>query len=177
MADLDLPSGAAAGRLRRLHRERGAEQFPAPARVLVDAGDLDRTEKTLILFRHAKAAALPRRHPPQACSPRAGDRRRRHFTPERIRRLIARLRGGDADVASAATTELTTATDAMAISFSTLGAEHSDLLLALLDTPPGPAVTERELVSSLRRHHEGSLSHRPAELVDRLADHFLRVLS
>jgi hypothetical protein len=27
--------------LGRLHRERGAERFPTPARVLVDAGDLD----------------------------------------------------------------------------------------------------------------------------------------
>ena len=79
-------------------------------------------------------------------------------------------------MAAAATTELTTATEAMATSFSTLGAEHRDLLLALLDTPPGP-VAERELVAALRRHHEGSLSQPPAELVDRLADHFLRVLS
>src|SRR5450755_3395745 len=45
--------------LRRLHRERGAERFPAPGRVLVDAGDLSVGEKTLILFRHAKAAELP----------------------------------------------------------------------------------------------------------------------
>src|ERR1700761_8721992 len=41
--------------LHRLHQERGAERFPAPARVLVDAADLDAEEKVLILFRHAKA--------------------------------------------------------------------------------------------------------------------------
>ena len=56
----------------------------------------------------------------------------------------------------------------------TLAREHRDLLVALLDTPPGP-VPERELVAALRRHHDGSLSHQPAELVDRLTDHFLRV--
>jgi hypothetical protein len=36
-------------------------------------------------------------------------------------------------------------------------------------------VADRELVAALRRHHDGSLSHPPRELVDRLADHFLRV--
>ena len=162
--------------LRRLHRERGAERFPAPARVLVDAGDLDVVEKTLILFRHAKAAPLPKvirgwvrdEGPEIVANP--------HFTPERIRRLIARLSRGERDVMMAVRAELTRATEAMEASFQTLGIEHRDLLVALLDTPPGP-VPERELAAALRRHHDGSLSHPPAELVDRLADHFLRVLA
>ncbi len=160
--------------LRRLHRERGAGQFPAPARVLVDAGDLDPVEKTLILFRHAKAAALPAAV--NRLLLRYGNEivDNDHFTPERIRRLIARLRAGETDVASAIETELTTATEAMSTSFATLGQEHRDLLVALLDTPPGP-VAERELAAAVRRHHDGSLSHPPAELVDRLTDHFLRV--
>jgi hypothetical protein len=162
--------------LRRLHRERGAERFPAPARVLVDAGDLDVVEKTLILFRHAKAAPLPsavrnwvRNAGPDIVA-------NQHFTPERIRRLIARLSRGETDVMMAVQAELTRATEAMEASFETLGIEHRDLLVALLDTPPGP-VPERELAAALRRHHDGSLSHPPAELVDRLADHFLRVLA
>ena len=162
--------------LRRLHRERGAEHFPSPARVLVDAGDLDIAEKTLILFRHAKAAGLS---PPA----RRGLRElgstivaEPHFTPERIRRLVARVRTGEADVARAAATELTTPTEAMATSFAALSREHRDLLVALLDTPPGP-VSERDLVAALRRHHDGPLSRAPVEIVDRLADHFLRVLT
>ena len=160
--------------LRRLHRERGAERFPAPARVLVDASDLDPVEKTLILFRHAKAAALPSaaRGSLRLYGPEVVDDQ--HFTPERIRRLIARLHSGEWHVAEAIRTELTTATEAMATSFATLGQEHRDLLVALLDTPPGP-VAERELVAAVRRHHDGSLSRPPAELVDRLTDHFLRV--
>ena len=160
--------------LRRLHRERGGERFPAPARVLVDASDLDPVEKTLILFRHAKAASLAtaERRGLQVHGPEIVDND--HFTPERIRRLIARLRSGEWDVLQAIGTELTTATEAMATSFATLGQEHRDLLVALLDTPPGP-VAERELVAAIRRHHDGSLSKPPAELVDRLTDHFLRV--
>lgn len=162
--------------LRRLHRERGAERFPSPARVLVDASDLDLAEKTLILFRHAKAAPLPelvraalrRLGPGIVAEP--------HFTPERIRRLVLALRRGEADVTAAATAELSTATEAMAASFDALSAEHRDLLVALLDAPPAP-VSERDLVMALRRHHDGALSRQPAELVDRLADHFLRVLT
>ncbi len=160
--------------LHRLHSERGAERFPAPARVLVDAGILDAEEKVLILFRHAKQADLPdsvcaglRTSGPEiVASPT--------FTPERIRRLVHRLSRGDRNVSHAADIELTTPTEAMATSFGALGDEHRDLLVALLDTPPGP-VPERELVSALRRHHHGSLSRPPLHLVDRLADHFLRV--
>jgi hypothetical protein len=162
--------------LRRLHRERGAERFPAPARVLVDAGDLDASEKALILFRHAKAARLPDSIRRQLRVLGAAIVENRHFTPERIRRLSRALSRGQWDVGTAMRTELTTATGAMATSFGTLADEHRDLLVALLDTPPGP-VPERELVAALRRHHDGSLSHPPAELVDRLADHFLRVLA
>lgn len=160
--------------LHRLHQERGAERFPAPARVLVDAADLDAEEKVLILFRHAKAADLRQftrrglyRSGPMIVSTDT-------FTPERIRRLVVRLARGDLDVVSAAEAELTTPTEAMATSLDALADEHRDLLIALLDTPPG-AVADRELVAALRRHHDGSLSHPPRELVDRLADHFLRV--
>ncbi|MFZ1993852.1 MAG: hypothetical protein WAU75_07065 [Solirubrobacteraceae bacterium] len=160
--------------LRRLHQERGAERFPAPARVLVDASALDLEEKVLILFRHAKTAELPEstRHSLRACGPEIVANAT--FTPERIRRLVLRLGRGDRNVSRAADVELTTPTEAMATSFGALGDEHRDLLVALLDTPPGP-VPERELVSALRRHHDGSLSRPPLQLVDRLADHFLRV--
>jgi conflict system STAND superfamily ATPase len=162
--------------LRRLHRERGAERFPTPARVLIDAGDLDPADKTLILFRHAKAAQLPGsvRHRLQRHGREIVENR--HFTPERIRRLVAAVGGGEQRVGDAIEAQLTTATEAMATSLATLGEEHRDLLVALLDTAPGP-VAERDLVAALRRHHDGSLSHPPAELVDRLADHFLRVLA
>jgi conflict system STAND superfamily ATPase len=160
--------------LGRLHQERGAERFPAPARVLVDASILDIEEKVLILFRHAKAAELPKaiRSGLTAWGPRIVENAT--FTPERIRRLVLRLGRGDLSVSQAADVELTTPTEAMASSFGALGAEHRDVLVALLDTPPGP-VPERELVSALRRHHHGSLSRAPLDLVDRLADHFLRV--
>jgi uncharacterized protein (DUF1778 family) len=165
--------------LGRLHRERGAERFPAPAEVMVDAGALDAAEKTLILFRHAKAADL---------SPWIRDQVRihgsaivahRHFTPERIRRLVATLnvsaRDDRPDLEALVAHELARASRAMATSFAALGDEHRDLLIAMLDTPPGP-VSDHDLAAALRRHHDGALSRSPNELVDRMADHFLRVL-
>jgi hypothetical protein len=164
--------------LRLLHRERGAERFPSPARVLVDAAALDPAEKALILFRHAKAAELET----AVCDSLRSHGREivenRHFTPERIRRLIAELSSGPGriDVAGAVQRQLTTATEEMSTSFGTLAAEHRDLLVAMLDSPPGP-VPERELTAALRRHHDGWLPHAPGELVDRLADHFVRVIA
>ena len=165
--------------LDRLHRERGAERFPAPGEVLVDAGQLDPAEKTLIVFRHAKAADLPdaTRAAIRASGPQIVAHR--HFTPERIRRLVAGVKllsPGPVDLARLVGSELANSTEAMAMSFAALSVEHRDLLVSMLDTPPGP-VTERDLTHALRRHHAGALPHPPAELVDRLTDHFLRVLA
>jgi hypothetical protein len=162
--------------LGRLHRERGAERFPSPGEVLVDASKLDVAEKTLILFRHAKAAELPPET--RAWLKHAGAEivAHPHFTPERIRRFVARLAVIPAQaitVPGIVRRELTDPTDAMTASFSSLGAEHRDLLIAMLDTPPGP-VSERDLTDALRRHHDGALPQAPAALVDRLTDHFLR---
>ena len=165
--------------LGRIHRERGAERFPAPGEVLVDASALDVAEKTLILFRHAKAAELS--HELRLWLERAGAEivDEPHFTPERIRRLIARLKDltePEMTVSGLMRRELADPTEAMATSFHTLEAEHKDLLVAMLDAPPGP-VPERELVDALRRHHDGALRRPPVELVDRLRDHFLRTLA
>jgi len=164
--------------LGRLHRERGAERFPAPAEVLVDAAALDPAEKTLILFRHAKAAELPAARRDAIRASGAELVAHPHFTPERIRRLIAAVKSparGASELAELSSDALADVTEAMATSFAALGDEHRDLLVAMLDTPAGP-VTERDLTAALRRHHDGALPHPPAELVDRLTDHFLRVL-
>jgi hypothetical protein len=169
--------------LRRVQRERGSEHFPAPGEVLVDAGDLDLAEKTLILFRHAKArgaSGAARRLLRSTALPIV---EHPHFTPERIRRFVTdrlealpqiALEDGPERVRDDLERELASPTDAMRTSFRALESEHRELLIALLDAPAG-LIDERELAATVRRHHAGGLSRPPGELIDRLTDHFLRV--
>lgn len=166
--------------LRRIHREHGVERFPQPVEVGVDAAALDLTERALILFRHARAACLPR--PAVLTVQHFGYDivSHEHFTPERIRRFVGgRLHGfagvSDVDVGSAVAREIREPTEAMAASYRSLSPELRGILLALLDAPPGP-VTERELVASVRRHCPDGLAEPLAATVDRLADQFVRVL-
>ena len=168
--------------LRRIHREHGVERFPAPAQVQVDAASLEIAEKAVILYRHARAARLPaaavsliQAHGWQIVS-------HRHFTPERIRRLVGtRLQlEGDSrydstEIDAIVDAQIREPTPAMAVSFRALAPEHRAVLVAMLDTPPG-LVPERELISSVRRHLHEARARAPAELLDRLTDHFLRVV-
>ena len=167
--------------LRRVHREHGVERFPQPAQVQIDAVDLDVTEKALILFRHAKAASLPADAVELVKAEGWAIVAHPHFTPERIRRFVAvRLLelsaelGREAEIEAAVAAEIREPTEAMAVSLRALSDQHRTLLVALLDTPPGPVV-ERELAAACRRHSRAGLTQQPAELVDRLTDHFLRL--
>jgi conflict system STAND superfamily ATPase len=168
--------------LRRVQRERGSERFPAPGEVLVDASDLDLVEKTLILFRHAKARGASGKARALLRSTALSIVEHPHFTPERIRRFVGgrldqlpQLAGdGEARLLWMVERELASPTDAMRTSFRALEREHRDLLIALLDAPAG-LIDERELTATVRRHHAGGLSRPPGELIDRLTDHFLRI--
>src|SRR3954451_1044110 len=166
------PAPFAAG-LRRVHRERGLERFPDPGAVQVDASRLTVEEKVLILFRHARAAGLDehsRRFVQVYGEAIVGHR---YFTPERIRRLALRI-GESAEPDGRWLDEaLRNPTTAMQASLDALEDEHRHLLVALLDAPPS-WVSERDLTRALRRHHPGGLTRSPHELIDRLADHFLR---
>jgi hypothetical protein len=168
------PAPLAAG-LRRVHRERGLERFPDPGSVQVDASRLTVEEKALILFRHVRAARLGRRRRRYVQS--VGERvvAHRYFTPERIRRFAVAVRPPDEGfVRPSIDAALRHPTEAMRSSLGALEGEHRDLLVALLDAPAG-WVSERDLARALRRHHPGGLTRAPHELIDRLADHFLRV--
>lgn len=177
--------------LRRVQRERGSERFPAPGEVLVDASDLDLSEKTLILFRHVKDHAVdgPARDLVRSAALTIVEHA--HFTPERIRRFVsdrldelvavARQRGWAPDgvrtlLFRTVERELATPTPQMATSFRALEKEHRLLLIALLDTPAG-LTDERELAATVRRHCPAGLSRPPHELIDRVTDHFLRISS
>jgi hypothetical protein len=168
--------------LRRIRREHGIERFPAPAQVQVDAASLEVAEKALILYRHARAARLPA---PAIALVRAHGWRivsHSHFTPERIRRLVASRVHLEEDalldptaVDNLVDAQIREPTLAMAASFDALASEHRAILVAMLDTPPGP-VSERELTSAVRRHLHEQHARAPRELIDRLTDHFLRLV-
>ena len=105
-----------------------------------------------------------------------------HFTPERIRRLVgARLQlegqapSDPTDIDAMVDAQIREPTPAMAASFRALAPEHRAVLVAMLDTPPGP-VPERDLISSVRRHLHEVQARAPTDLLDRLTDHFLRVV-
>ena len=167
--------------LRRVQRERGSERFPAPGEVLVDASELDLAEMTLILFRHVKAHESDEAARNLVRSAGLSIVEHPHFTPERIRRLVVERLDALApavttlgDVFAVVESELARPTDAMRHSFRALEEEHRELLVALLDAPAG-LIDERELTATVRRHHAGGLRRPPCEVIDRLADHFLRI--
>lgn len=63
----------------------------------------------------------------------------------------------------------------MVASFKALSPEHRALLVGLVDQAPGP-VSERDLAHAACRHAPAGLASLPSVLVDRLADHFIRVV-
>jgi hypothetical protein len=167
------PAPLAAG-LRRVHRERGLERFPDPGSVQVDASRLSVEEKVLILFRHARAAGLDEHRRRFIQTYGQAIVAHRYFTPERIRRLAHAIGDSIEPTGDWLDGVLRNPTAAMKASLDALEDEHRDLLVALLDAPPS-WVSERDLTRALRRHHPGGLRQAPHELIDRLADHFLRV--
>jgi hypothetical protein len=168
--------------LGRIQREHGVERFPRPAEVNVDASALDVEEKATILLRHAQAALLecPASELVRIYGTQIVDHP--HFTPERIRRFVRvrlpELRAQETSpfrIETAIACEIAEPTEAMTASFAALAPEHRGLLVALVDCPPG-AVRERDLAQAMRRHSPGGLSQPVKELVDRLTDHFVRLV-
>ena len=178
--------------LARVHREHGVERFPRPAEIQVDAAALDLEEKALILYRHARAAGLQEPAIRLVQTHGAEIVEHEHFTPERIKRFVATRLAPLAEATSRLAelagvppsqtvlaleidAEIAEPTAAMAASFAALSPEHRLLLVALVDQPPGP-VPERELATAARRHARDGFPRPPSVLVDRITDHFIRLV-
>lgn len=164
--------------LAKMHLQGRAEHFPQPGEVLVNAADLSRNERALILYRHAKHAGLATaaKEIVKAHARLIVDNE--HFTPERARRFVqqtlpelVRTNASPERIRSAVVQEIEQPTVSMKKSFSALSAEHQGVLIAMLDAGSG-GVTRQALADALQRQ-SGSASQL-ARLTDDLASHFLR---
>ncbi len=117
-------------------------RFPELGEVVVNAGNFKTTEKARVLYRHAKAVGL-------GAAPKAIVKKHavmivnhKHFTPERIRRLVEDLvpiLGLDGSLSDEAVTDrlsdaLSNPTKQMQVSFRKLPVSHRWFMFALLET-------------------------------------------
>jgi hypothetical protein len=163
--------------LRRIHRERGGERFPQPAAVQVDAADLSPPEKTLILYRHTRAADLTPAQRRLTYEHGRAIVAHPHFTPERIRRSSpaacaswTRARRGRGRGCRA---ERADAGDGRPLTPRSPRSTRAAAGNARLAARPGRRARPRGRAAPAR---EQRLSHAPVDLVERLTDHFVRVL-
>jgi hypothetical protein len=159
-----------------------AGNFPRPGEVVVNASNIERDEKALILYRHARAANL---------NPAAKAIIRKnassiidssHFTPERTRRLvldslpelslkIALPKTSDIDLREELMKAIEHPTDRMRKAFQKLEKAHKWMLIALLDCDRGASLADLDV--AFRRFAE---TRRPiAEEARLLEEAFLEV--
>jgi len=166
--------------LQKLHLQGKAESFPDPAKVLVKASDLSIVEKTMMLYRHARAADL---NDKARALVRAHGRtivEHDHFTPFRVRRFVRQRAGalaaeeGTRSVAvwRAIREELAEPTPGMDKSFANLDPAQQDLLIAFLDTPDDLSL---EAVRAAYHRLQGDRQDLEVEEVGAsLEEHFIR---
>jgi len=116
------------------------DRFPRLGEVVVNAGLLTRNEKARILYRHAKNACLNVKLKTFVKKAAALTVSHKHFTPERIRRLVVDIippfehrRVSDQTLLSAVDDALSNPTREMTITFRALPPAHRWLLFALLE--------------------------------------------
>jgi hypothetical protein len=163
--------------------------FPQPADILVDVGNLSSKEKALILYRHAKsrnleaeARELIKRHSVDIVLDT-------HFTPERIRRFVQDelpelvLADREQSLSDKAIREkirqaIQTPTSRMKKSFLALDKPLKLLLLAMLEVPDD---FDSDHLSTLKKEFEclSPPSDQPIrydEMLDQLSESFIKVI-
>jgi hypothetical protein len=167
--------------LSQMNLQGRAEQFPAPAEVVVDAGELSLEERAHIIFKHAVTAKLPSviKHVFRNLALQAVEDE--HFTPLRARNWVERIKSHDwervaeempAVLQTFYKEEIQHPTDRMTRSFEALSVPHRQLLISLLDTY-GETSLEGDIISAFHQifpETEGGIEQRLREL----EGHFLR---
>lgn len=167
--------------LQSLQLQDGAERFPDPGKVLVDASDLTVTEKAMMLYRHAKAHRLSEEARAMVRAQAEAIVMHPHFTPLRVRRFVRlRLDALAADpydldaVEDAIEEELAEPTDSMDKSFAALGQVSKDFLVSCLDVRGELTLSAISDAYHRLRHGEEELA--PGVVAHQLEEHFLRRL-
>jgi hypothetical protein len=118
------------------------DRFPALGEVIVNAGDLTNGEKARMLYRHAKAAQMSNDSKSIIKQQAKGIVLNKHFTPERIRRLVvnvipslsASTKQEQKRLETLVAEAISNPTKEMRVSFHALPTCHRWLLYALLES-------------------------------------------
>lgn len=168
--------------LAQLHLQNEAEEFPDPAQVQVAASRLTEQEKSLILYRHAKAAGLDESAKGVIRAAAREIVASEHFTPLRIQRLVRDLK----EIAHAPTDDqpqmvqasiirgLREPTRAMTTSFNALDVEYKQLLIAMLDAG-ARGVDLDALERAYAKRFGGIPPKRAQEVAESIEEHFVRI--
>ncbi len=150
--------------LQRMRLQGKGETFPEPGSIIIDAGSLTKTEKAMILYRHAKAAGFEndaRKLLKIYAETIVSDD---YFTPERIRRfvkysfpsLIREFKSGkltSEDLSKLITKEIKEPTRSLKQAFDCLSEDHKRLLISRLDIEQSELLTDpKELSQAFERH-------------------------
>ncbi|NOU08426.1 MAG: hypothetical protein HOO98_00190 [Nitrospira sp.] len=169
---------------RQMDLQGKASSFPNPAAILVNAGNLTVREKSLMLYRHAKAAALETEAKALVKEHAKTLIRDPHFTPERIRRLVKeRLPSLARDFTTGVLTQervyseildaIRNPTERMRKSFRMLDPAYKWLLISLLETGHLPKLEEVRSAYELRCPTD--IQKPFQELVSDLSEAFIKV--
>ncbi len=171
--------------LEHLRLQGPAEDFPHPSKIIVDAAELTIEEKALILYRHAKQAGLAdiartflQKHAYRIVNDR-------HFTPERIRRLVRNDLAGLAEsfgltsnkkgVSAAIARQLRDPTISMRQSFSALSEPRQHFLISLLDCS-AYSIPKQEVYDKFLRLFGDIADKQPPTIAEDLEEQFIRLV-
>jgi hypothetical protein len=160
----------------------GAQRFPEPGEVLVDASQLTIQDKALMLYRHAKHT-LVSRHLKDFIQQHATEIVHHDaFTPERIRRFVLEAvpqliidpsnESAPAVLSAKIDAEIQNPTDRMRKSFHALPLPHKWMLLSLLECGHYPTT---EGVLSTYDAQYGDTRKESSEILDELTEAFVSV--
>ncbi|MES1241308.1 MAG: hypothetical protein ABUT39_06790 [Acidobacteriota bacterium] len=169
--------------LRELDLTGRARTFPQPGELIVSADDLSQEEKARILYRHARSAPLSERLRGVIRERARSIVEDRHFTPERIRRLVEeRLPEAEnlgrgrwsVDLAEIVREAIRNPTRRMRTAFRGLPELHKRVLISLLDCER--ATIMQTLHTAVARLYQPVGKAELVETIEDLSSAFLRIL-